>query len=44
MAIPLSVLDLSPVDSGSTGAQALRNTMYDRISCWLKRLNYNHQL
>ncbi|MBA2391644.1 MAG: LLM class flavin-dependent oxidoreductase [Ktedonobacteraceae bacterium] len=27
MAIPLSVLDLSPVDSGSTGAQALRNTI-----------------
>jgi luciferase family oxidoreductase group 1 len=27
MAIPLSVLDLSPVDSGSTCAQALRNTI-----------------
>jgi luciferase family oxidoreductase group 1 len=27
MAIPLSVLDLSPVDSGSTSAQALRNTI-----------------
>ncbi len=27
MAFPLSVLDLSPVDSGSTGAQALRNTI-----------------
>lgn len=27
MAFPLSVLNLSPVDSGSTGAQALRNTI-----------------
>jgi luciferase family oxidoreductase group 1 len=27
MAFPLSVLDLSPVDSGATGAQALRNTV-----------------
>jgi luciferase family oxidoreductase group 1 len=27
MAIPLSVLDLSPISSGSTGAQALRNTL-----------------
>src|ERR1700710_1607307 len=25
--IPLSVLDLSPVSAGSTGAQALRNTL-----------------
>jgi luciferase family oxidoreductase group 1 len=27
MSLPLSVLDLSPVSSGSTGAQALRNTL-----------------
>lgn len=27
MSIPLSVLDLSPVSSGSTGAQAVRNTV-----------------
>ena len=27
MAFPLSVLDLSPIDAGSTGAQALQNTI-----------------
>ncbi|GAC1368147.1 MAG: LLM class flavin-dependent oxidoreductase [Ktedonobacteraceae bacterium] len=27
MAFPLSILDLSPIDSGSTGAQALQNTI-----------------
>ena len=27
MSLPLSVLDLSPVSSGSTGARALRNTL-----------------
>ncbi|GCF10651.1 LLM class flavin-dependent oxidoreductase [Dictyobacter arantiisoli] len=39
MSLPLSILDLSPVDSGSTGAQALQNTL--KLAQLADRLGYS---